>query len=212
MGVEHQFGKIATMSATYINSRGVHQYLSDNINAYLPATYIRPRARVRAPTASTRTSTSSSPGGVYNQNQLMVNYSVSAKRLTLFGFYMHEFCQRRHLGVGLTSLPTSTTPAPTTAGQLRRAQPLPAGRQSAGALRGFVQPHCWWPDSGTPFNITIGQDLNGDNQFNDRPCLCHREQHRNPMQKKYGNFRSRSGVRTSAHSLQLRQRARVSSA
>jgi hypothetical protein len=27
-------------------------------------------------------------------------------------------------------------------------------------------------DSGQPFNITIGQDLNGDNQFNDRPAFA----------------------------------------
>ena len=39
VGVEHQFGKVATASVTYVNSRGVHQYMSDNINAFLPGTY-----------------------------------------------------------------------------------------------------------------------------------------------------------------------------
>ena len=38
-GFDHQFGKIATASVTYVNSRGVHQYLSDNVNAFLPGTY-----------------------------------------------------------------------------------------------------------------------------------------------------------------------------
>ena len=46
VGVEHQFGKIATTSFTYINSRGVHQYLSDNINAFLPA-HVRSGDRYR---------------------------------------------------------------------------------------------------------------------------------------------------------------------
>jgi len=27
-------------------------------------------------------------------------------------------------------------------------------------------------DSGSPFNITIGEDINGDNQYNDRPALA----------------------------------------
>ena len=27
-------------------------------------------------------------------------------------------------------------------------------------------------NSGQPFNIVIGQDLNGDNQFNDRPAFA----------------------------------------
>src|SRR6185437_7791092 len=36
VGVEHQFGKIAKLAATYVNSHGIHQYLSDNVNAYLP--------------------------------------------------------------------------------------------------------------------------------------------------------------------------------
>ena len=32
-------------------------------------------------------------------------------------------------------------------------------------------------NSGTPFNIIVGQDLNGDSIFNDRPCLV---SHRGP--------------------------------
>ena len=61
VGVEHQFGKVATTSFTYVNSRGVHQYMSDNVNAFLPGTYNRPREPARGPTASTRTSTSFNP-------------------------------------------------------------------------------------------------------------------------------------------------------
>ena len=42
-------------------------------------------------------------------------------------------------------------------------------------------------DSGTPFNITTGQDLNGDNQFNDRPALA-TDRSTNIVKTKYGSF------------------------
>src|SRR4051812_27673084 len=39
IGIEHQWGKIATTSVTYVNSRGLHQFLTDNVNAFLPGSY-----------------------------------------------------------------------------------------------------------------------------------------------------------------------------
>ena len=42
-------------------------------------------------------------------------------------------------------------------------------------------------DSGTPFNITTGQDLNGDNQFNDRPAFA-TDRSTNIVKTKYGSF------------------------
>ena len=42
-------------------------------------------------------------------------------------------------------------------------------------------------NSGTPFNITVGQDLNGDNQFNDRPAYA-TSSSTDVMNTKYGSF------------------------
>jgi hypothetical protein len=42
-------------------------------------------------------------------------------------------------------------------------------------------------DSGTPFNMTIGQDLNGDNQFNDRPAFATSES-TDILRTSYGTF------------------------
>ena len=61
VGVEHQFGKAVTTSVTYINSRGLHQYLSDNVNADLPGTYDQATGTGTVRTASTRTSISFNP-------------------------------------------------------------------------------------------------------------------------------------------------------
>ena len=42
-------------------------------------------------------------------------------------------------------------------------------------------------NSATPFNITVGQDLNGDNQFNDRPAFATANS-TDVMNTKYGSF------------------------
>ena len=42
-------------------------------------------------------------------------------------------------------------------------------------------------NSGSPFNITIGQDLNGDNQFNDRPAYATAAS-TNALKTNYGTF------------------------
>ena len=94
MGVEHQFGKVATASATYINSRGVHQFYSDNINAYLPGTY------------DARSGTGTRPNGideniyqfrsgrrVQPESARLQLHCSSAKRVSLFGFYMVNFAK-----------------------------------------------------------------------------------------------------------------------
>ena len=42
-------------------------------------------------------------------------------------------------------------------------------------------------DSGSPFNITVGQDLNGDNPFNDRPAFA-TSSSTDVMNTRYGSF------------------------
>jgi hypothetical protein len=42
-------------------------------------------------------------------------------------------------------------------------------------------------ESGQPFNVTIGLDLNGDNQFNDRPAFATAAS-TNVVQTRYGAF------------------------
>jgi hypothetical protein len=78
VGVEHQFGKVATASATYINSRGVHQYLSSNVNADLPGTVATGTGT--RPNGLNENIYQFQSGGVYNQNQLIVNYTLRASR------------------------------------------------------------------------------------------------------------------------------------
>ena len=171
LGIEHQFGKIATVSATYINSRGVHQYLSDNINAYLPGTYDLATGTGTRPNGINENIYQFRSGGVYNQNQLMVNYTVRARRVSLFGFYMVNFAKADTSGS--TYFPSNQFDPGADYGRANfdvRNRFLLGGNIQA--PYGVSMSPMLVADSGQPFNITVGQDLNGDNQFNDRPAFA----------------------------------------
>ena len=171
LGVEHQFGKIATTSVTYVNSRGVHQYLSDNVNAYLPGTYDAATGIGARPNGINENIYQFQSGGVYNQNQLMVNYNVKAKRVSLFGFYMLNFAKADTSGA--TYFPSNQFDPGADYGRANfdvRNRFLLGGNLQGPFGISFSP--MLVTNSGAPFNITIGQDVNGDSQFNDRPAIA----------------------------------------
>jgi len=186
MSVDHQFGKVATLSATYMNSRGVHQDYTDNINAYVPGTYDPATGTGVRPNGINENVYQYQSGGVYNQNQLTINYSVNAKRLTLFGFYMLNYANADTAGAGY--FPSNQTNPGLDYGRANfdvRNRLLIGGNIRAPfgiSLSPMVD-----ASSGSPFNITIGQDLNGDNQFNDRPAYA-TSASTNVLKTSYGTF------------------------
>jgi hypothetical protein len=186
VGVEHAFGKIATTSVTYINSRGVHQYLSNNINAFLPGTYDPATGTGTRPNGIKENIYQFQSGGVYNQNQIVVNYSVRAKRASLFGFYMVNFAKADTSGA--TYFPSNQFNPGADYGRSNfdvRNRFLMGGNIQA--PYGISVSPMMVVESGQPFNIVIGQDLNGDNQFNDRPAFATAGS-TNVMATPYGTF------------------------
>jgi hypothetical protein len=171
LGIEHQFGKSVTLSATYINSHGVHQYLSDNINAYLPSTYNAATGTGTRPNGINENIYQYQSGGTYNQNQLMLNYTVRAKRISLFGFYSLNLANSDTSGASyFPSNPFNPGADYGRASFDVRNRFLLGGNIQA-PFGVSVSPMLV-SNSGQPFNITIGRDLNGDNQFNDRPAFA----------------------------------------
>jgi len=171
IGVEHQFGKVATLAATYINSHGVHQYLSDNVNAFIPSTFDAVTGTGTRPNDLNENIYQFQSGGVYNQNQIMLNYTVQARRVSLFGFYMVNFANADTLGAGY--FPSNQSNPGADYGRANfdvRNRFLLGGNLRA--PYGISFSPMLVANSGAPFNITIGQDLNGDNQFNDRPAFA----------------------------------------
>jgi hypothetical protein len=184
VGVDHTFFKFVTLSATYINSRGVHQYMSDNINAY--QNYDSTTQTGIRPNGINENIYQFQSGGVYNQNQLMLNYSVRAKKASLFGFYQLGFAKSDTSGATyFSSQPTNPGADYGRATFDVRNRFLFGGNYQAPfgiSISPFLV-----ANSGAPFNITIGSDLNGDNQYNDRPSFATAIS-TDIVKTQYGNF------------------------
>ena len=130
-----------------------------------------------------------------------------ARQARLAVWLLHaELRQCRHLRRNLLPVQPVRSPRRLRPRQLRHPQPLPAGRQSAGPYGVSFSPMLV-ANSGAPFNITIGQDLNGDNQFNDRPAYATAAS-TDVMKTQWGTFDLEPVGQRDAHSLQPGHRSR----
>ncbi len=169
VGVDRTITKSVTANLTYLYSRGIHQYLSDNINAPLPGQYDPLTGKVLSrPLGGNNNIYQFQSGGVYNQQQLIATVNARAKRVTLFGFYVLNFAKSDTQGA--TYFPSVQTDPGLDYGRssfdVRNRMVL--GGNTVLPYNFTLSPFLV-ANSGEPFNITIGDDLNGDNQFNDRP-------------------------------------------
>jgi hypothetical protein len=187
---ERSIGKIGSVSATYFYIRGDHQFLSRNINAPLPGTYLPndPGSGVR-PLGGTQNIYQFGSGGVAKENILFANINLQpTKRISLFGFGFYSPSQKSD-APGATSFPTDQYDPSVDYG--RQGQPnvqlflggnaqLPFGF----TLNPFVS-----LQTGSPFNITTGTDLNGDTIYNDRPAFATATNANSIVYKtRFGNF------------------------
>jgi hypothetical protein len=172
VGLERQVAKNATVSVTYLNTHGVHQLLSRNINAPLPGTYdpTDPTSGVR-PLGNPGNLYQYESAGLFNQNQLISNFNIRGSRLSLFGFYTLSYANTNTAGAG--SFPMNQYDL---AADYGRAAYDVRHRLFLGGSwnlpRGFQIFPFMVVNSAPPFNITVGQDLNGDSIFNDRPAFA----------------------------------------
>jgi len=180
LGLERQLSKNTTASVTYLNSHGVHQFMTRNINAPLPGTYVlcsasdpscTPSASVR-PYGDVGNIYEFESDGLFNQNQVISNFSVRlGTRFSLFGFYSLGFANGNTAGVG--SFPSNQYDLALDYGRAAydvRHRVVVGG--SFSMPKGFRLSPFMMTSSGTPFNITVGQDLNGDSIYNDRPAFA----------------------------------------
>lgn len=186
LGIEHQFGKIATLSATYMNSHGVHQPYTDNINAFIPSTYDAATGTGTRPNGINENIYQYQSGGMYNQSQLTLNYTVRAKRLSLFGFYILNYAKADTSGANYFPSDQTNPGADYGRATFDVRNRFLLGGNIQGPFGISFNPMLD-ASSGSPFNITIGQDLNGDNQFNDRPSYA-TSASTNTLQTAYGTF------------------------
>jgi hypothetical protein len=110
--------------------------------------------------------------GIFHQNQLIVNlnYKLGTK-ISVFGFYSLNYADADTNGVG--SFPSN--PYNLMADYGRAAFDVRDRLFLGGNItlpKGFRLNPLIVAASGSPFNITVGQDLNGDSILNDRPGIA----------------------------------------
>ncbi len=175
VSVERQVTKAATVSVTYLNSRGFDQFITINANAPFPGTpCASPGLTSTLPPCATV-----SGGNLYRyvsegnfkQNQLMVNTNIRAgAKLQLFGFYSFGYANSDTSGI--SSFPTNSYDIGQDYGRASFDVRHRLFMGGSIALPYLVRLSPFIAvSSGAPFSITSPIDENGDQIYNDRPSL-----------------------------------------
>jgi len=188
VGVDRQLSKVMTGNISYLYSRGVHTFLTDNASAVgnFPQDNLQsityPTTPIPAPNENDMQFQS---GGVYRQNQIIASLTARYPRFSIFSFYTYNNAHADSSGVAFT---------PSVAGHAG----LDYGRASFDVHNRFVllgSLTAPWQftlspflsiNSGTPYDITTGTDLTGNNQFNARPTFAQSCGQPNAISTRYG--------------------------
>jgi hypothetical protein len=154
IGFDQQLGRAATISVNYLNARGVHEYLTRN--------FFTPNSN------STPYFLQFQSGGVFRENQVLINLNARMKRMTLFGYYAINFADANTSGSGF--IPTNSTDPSVDYG--RAAFAYRQNGVAGGNIQlpyGFTASPFMIAQSGKPYNITTGLDPNNSGQHTARP-------------------------------------------
>jgi len=162
VSVEKQITKAATLSVTYLNSRGFDQFATVNANAPFPGTSIRPD-----PTQGNIYEYVSE--AIFRQSQLIVNSNVRmGSKLQLFGYYTLNYANSNASGVSNFASDSYNLMQDYGRASFDVRNRLFLGGSIALPYAIRLNPF-FVASSGSPFNITAPNDWNGDSIFNDRP-------------------------------------------
>jgi len=169
---ERQLPAHTTVAVTFADTHGLHQLRSQDINAPLPGTY-DPQVTGSGvfPLGNPNSVFLMESAGLYNQTQLITNFnSQASKNVSLFGSYLYN-----HAMSNTDSLGTFPANPYSMAGEYGPAATDIRNRVTFGGSismpLGFRFNPFLVANSGSPFDITAGQDLYGDTLFNARPGL-----------------------------------------
>ena len=177
--IERQITKNATVSVTYLNSRGEHAFYIDNVNApFIPGG--------ATPNGTSENIYQYNSGGIFRQNQLIANVRVNTgRRVSLFGFYVLNYANSNASSGGSAGGFFSSGTTSEASFLSNQYDPLADYGRAAFDVRhrvflggNFTLPYSFSLspfviiNSGEPYNLTTGQDNNGDSIFNDRPWFA----------------------------------------
>lgn len=186
IGIDRQLAKNITSNVTYLYTQGVHQYLTNNLGA-LPNVNVDPATRTYISSVSSPSQNiyQYQSGGVYKEHQLIATVHAYFKALTLFSYYSYSNAKADTSGIGYH---------PTVASNLG----VDYGRanfdvHSRFLLLATIQAPwhltfapIFYASSGSPFNITTGHDLTGNNFYNARPTYAANCSEPNTVKTQYG--------------------------
>jgi hypothetical protein len=184
ISLERQLTKYANLNISYLNTRGWDQYLTNNINAPIPDTFTFPY--YLNPGTGTRPFAAANPNsplydfsniyefqseGVFRQNQLFVQSTVRAgAAVTLFAYYVLNYAKGDTYGIN--SFPSNPLNVSEDYGRasfdVRNRFFLGGSIKMPWGMR--LSPFMI-ATSGSPYSITLSQDLIGSAQYNQRPSV-----------------------------------------
>jgi Carboxypeptidase regulatory-like domain len=158
--VEQQVGKYASVTVTYLNARGEHQFLT---RTFPGTANVCP---IAASSAFYVNCTQSE--GIFRQNQINTNINVrTPKGTSIFGYYSANWADSNLSGITDPFHPAVDYGRATFAVRSRLSLggtiPLPFLITASPLI--FAQ-------SGSPYNVTTGSDNNLDGNFDDRPSFA----------------------------------------
>src|SRR5262249_29395087 len=161
-----------------LNSRGVHSFYTNFINA---------NDAGAAPPSQIFYQYQSE--GVFKQNQLIANGSIRmGTKLSIFGYYVLNYANSDTSGASFMPSDPHDPSLDYGRAAFDYRQRLFMGG-TVGLPKGFRLSPFLIASSGVPFNITTGEDLFGDAQFNSRPSLAScSTPAANVVQTKFGCF------------------------
>jgi hypothetical protein len=167
ISAERQLTKSATLSVTYLNSRGFDQLLTINANAPAPGAPCYPNCAEPAGGNLYRYVSE----GNFRQNQLILNSNIRlGTKLQLFTYYTLNYANSDASGVSSFASNSYNIGQDYGRASFDTRHRLFFGG-SVAMKYGFRLSPFMVASSGSPFNITAPTDLNGDSIFNDRPGL-----------------------------------------
>lgn len=188
VNLDKEFFKHLTLSVDYTYYRGVDQLLTRNINAPLPGTYnpADPTSGVR-PLGTLQNIYQYESLGASKRNRIFTNFHLRFNPVLLYGYYI--FGHSNSNTGGPNSFPSNQYDLHVDYG---RATTDIRNRFYLGGLVTLPLKLQLNPflvtQSNAPFNITVGQDLNGDSQFNDRPAFATDLSRPSVYHTKWGTF------------------------
>jgi len=186
IGIERQLPGHTTVAVNMINTHGLHELLSRDINAPLPGTYTGVPGSGVYPYGNVGPILEMESAGLYNQNQLSVNINSQMNaKVSLFGYYSLNFAKSNTDGV-------SSSPADQY--DLRDDYgPAATDVRNRVGFGGSIFPR--WGlrlspfvtlQSGAPFNIVTSQDVYGDTLLTARPGIATNPNQPGVLSTKYG--------------------------